>query len=130
MRKTVVIICVIGIGIYFIVNTLPFLFVPKETILNKSRCDDEKKALEENFEGVVKNKFRDKKNHMWETIEYVNAFGTHLSLIFLNDASAAFDFLEPGDTLIKDGGNLEITIQRDDVIQKFRLDYGCNHESN
>lgn len=112
--------------IYFITFILPFLFVPKEKIIGKSRCRDEEKALEESIYGILTNKFRDNRSHMWETIEYSDASGAIQSLIFMNDRSGGFDFVLPGDSLKKAKGSLELTIARKGEIKKYRLDFGCS----
>ena len=111
---------------YFIVFVLPFLFVPKEEIIDRSRCKDEMRAMEESVIGIITSKFKDMDSHMWETIDYSSSTGSNRSLIFMNDRSGAFDFIVPGDSLFKAKGSLVLIITRKEGSRKYQLDFGCS----
>lgn len=110
---------------YLIVWELPFLFVSKDRIMNNLNCEDEKRVLDESINGIVTAKFRDKENHMVETIEYRNEAGSHKSLLFMNDRSGAYDFVILGDSLLKNPKSLDVKIVRDSSEANYRLDFGC-----
>jgi hypothetical protein len=118
-------VVMVGIGFYFIAFVLPFKFVDKEKLTNELECRDKDRALKEDVVGVLTKKFRDNKSHMWETIEYSNSGGSHSSILFLNDRSGAFDFIMPGDSIVKSNGNLELNVTRKGEKRKYQLNYGC-----
>lgn len=135
MKRLVIGIIVVVAGLYVIYNIImPLLPGSQEDVLNESRCRSEKRAMEEDVTGVLTNKFLDKSSHMWETIEYSNSDKSHrTSLVFLNDQSGAYDFIAPGDSIIKDFNSLELKVIRDGSTRVFILDFDCiqmkDHES-
>lgn len=115
------------LGIFLIYRIImPLLPGTQEDVLNESRCRSEKRAAEEQIAGVLTNKFLDKSSHMWETIEYSNFDRSkRTSLVFLNDQSGAYDFILPGDSIIKNLNSLELKVIRDGNTKVFILDFGC-----
>lgn len=114
-------------GFYVIYNVImPILPGSQEDVLNESRCKSEKRAVEGHVAGVLTRKFLDKSSHMWKTIEY--SIGNHVnqSLILLNDQSGAYDFILPGDSIIKELNSLELKVTRNGNTKVFMLDFGCN----
>jgi hypothetical protein len=112
----------IAFSVFFV---LPFLFVPKDQILNMSRCQDEDRAISEEIRGVLVEKFRDKESHMWEVIEYSSLSGKQRSLVLLNDRSGAYEYIVQGDSISKSKGSLQLTVKRNDQEIVFQLDFGC-----
>lgn len=110
---------------YFIVFTLPFLFVPGDKLLDEARCKDEDAAVNEELAGMLVSKSKSNKSHMWETIEYVRAGSKSISLILRNDRSGAYDYLLVGDSVSKHGGSLDFVVIRDGQSRAFKLDFGC-----
>jgi hypothetical protein len=94
--------------------------------LDRSRCEDEQRALPITLYGLVTRKFRDKESHMWETIEYRNNEGLQRSLIFMNDRSGAFDYLMVGDSVQKASQSLDVRIVRAGNQVSYDLAFGCN----
>lgn len=131
MKKIVIVIAVlsfIGASLYILGYVLPFSFVSREAIVNRSNCNDAEMATNESIDGVVTQKIRDNQNHMWKTIEYSNSSGSHQTLIFRNDESGAYEFLMQGDSIFKDTNSLELKVVRDTIMTKYLLNYGCIQE--
>jgi hypothetical protein len=126
MKRTLLVVIVLGLGIYMAYNHLPFLFVSKERIMKEANCRDEKLAMGDKIIGILSKKYRDEENHMWKTIEYSNQSESFKSIIFLNETSGAFDFILPGDSIFKDLNSLEFKVIREGVVKVYKLNYGCD----
>jgi hypothetical protein len=113
--------------IYILLFGSPFNFIVENEI-KKANCLDRQNALEESIEGVVINKFRDKESHMWKTIEYSHKTKSSKSLILMNDRSGAYDFILPGDSILKNRNSLEFKITRSGVVTIYQLDFECKPE--
>lgn len=112
--------------IYILVFGTPFQFLVDNQV-NKSRCKDEKRAFDEHIIGVLKNKYRDKDNHLIETIEYTYGQDKEAtSLIFANEWGPVFDSLKIGDSIEKFPESLEIKITRNNIEKTYQLNFGCD----
>lgn len=127
MKKLIIGIIVVVVGMFMIYRIImPLLPGTQEDVLNESRCRSEKRAVEEHIEGVLNNKFLDTSSHMWETIEFSNFNkAKRTSLVFLNDQSGAYDFIVPGDSIIKELNSLELKVTRNGKTKVFILDFDC-----
>jgi hypothetical protein len=74
------------------------------------------------FEGLVIDKFMDKKNHNHATIKLKNSFGEQ-NIILTRDKSEIFDFIQVGDSISKEYGDLNVYIERGSELYEIKLDY-------
>lgn len=127
MKRLIIGVIVVVVGLLVVYNIImPLLPGTQEDVLNESRCRSEKRAMEEDITGILIRKFMDKSSHMWETIEYSNPDKSlQSSVIFLNDQSGAYDFIEPGDSIVKELNSLNFKIIRDGNTRVFTLDFDC-----
>jgi hypothetical protein len=74
---------------------------------------------------VVISKFKDYSNHNYNTIKFQDiSTEATINKYFINEESGFYDFIQVGDTVIKDSNNLEILITNRKV--KSRLLYNCD----
>ena len=91
------------------------------------RCKDEKFAKEQEFAGILNEKYRNKWMSNIKTIEISSDTSTFKSTFMRNDVSGIFDKLNIGDSLIKKSGNLNVQVYRDDnLLFEKALVYNCN----
>lgn len=101
--------------IIFLVNrNLP---TPKE--VNKMAFESIKLTK---FEGLVIDKFMDKKNHNHATLRLKNSFGEQ-NIILTRDKGEIFDFVQVGDSISKEYGALDVLIKRGGKLHRIKLDY-------
>ena len=101
--------------IIFVVNrNLP---TPKE--INQTAFESIKLTK---FEGLVIDKFMDKKNHNHVTLRLRNSFGEQ-NIILTRDKSEIFEFVQVGDSVSKEYGDLNVRIKRGDELYEIKLDY-------
>lgn len=74
------------------------------------------------FEGLVIDKFMDKKNHNHATLKLRNSFGEQ-NIILTRDKSEIFDFVQLGDSVSKEYGDLNVLIKRRCELYVIKLDY-------
>jgi hypothetical protein len=113
-------------SIYVLGFVKPFQIIDRDKFINESRCRDHKMAKEECISGIVQSKYRDVESHMWKTIEFANGNNSYKSLIFRNDRSPAYEFLQKGDIITKSCDSLKFLISREGTTVAFILDYGCD----
>jgi len=77
------------------------------------------------FEGLVIDKFMDKKNHNHATLRLRNSFGEQ-SVILTRDKSDIFEFVQVGDSVSKEYGDLNVRIKRGNELYNITLDYKVN----
>lgn len=111
-----------GVMLYIIVT---LIFRPEGDQLQEIRCNNKKRATEEAFEGVIVSKFLDEENHLYKTIEYSNSNGVFRSYLFATETSRLYDSVIVGDKVVKQGGSLEVTIQREGKDKVLILDHLC-----
>lgn len=106
---------VLLVVIIFVVNrNLP---TPNE--INKTAFESIKLTK---FEGLVIDKFMDKKNHNHATLKLRNSFGEQ-NIILTRDKSKIFDFIQVGDSVSKEYGDLNVYIERGGELYEIKLDY-------
>ncbi|MFK7970042.1 MAG: hypothetical protein AB8F95_06720 [Bacteroidia bacterium] len=88
-------------------------------------CKAEKRKLKTAMTGVVTAKFRDDKNHMYETIKLSHKPDRHT---FISEKSGFFLFVQKGDSIFKPKGTLEVQLFRDTMKKVFVLSYECEEE--
>lgn len=72
------------------------------------------------FEGILIEKYLDKKNHNHATLKLENSSGEK-SIILTRDKSELFDFVKIGDSIIKEYDNEYVKIVRQEKIYEIRL---------
>ena len=92
---------------------------------NSSTCQTEKIVKEESFKGKLIDKYRDGKNHNYETITISCGGINYDSRLFVLEESGLFDSLVIGDSLFKEAGSLQIIIKSADQISEVDLMYNC-----
>jgi hypothetical protein len=80
--------------------------------------DKMKKLL---INGVVKEKFRDKKNHLFPVFKLGDKEGQVINSV--GEGSGFYDSLRVGDSLYKPSGSLEVKIYRDTSVMSWQLRY-------
>ena len=84
-----------------------------------------KKAKLNEFNGIVENKFIDKKQHNYKIIILFNK--SALEKIILNtDKSGFYEYIKEGDSIIKETGSYKMKVFKKSKIDTiFILYYGC-----
>jgi len=110
----------------FMIMSLAIFIFSILTIPNKTRCSNEKVALNLKItNGLIINKYRDSINHNFETIEFKIGNNKEKTNVFVGDFSDCFDFLMVGDLINKEKNDLEIRISRSEVNTTFVLNFDC-----
>lgn len=78
------------------------------------------------FNGILVNKFIDKDNHLYKTISLLSNNRTTKILIPQRDISKLYDYLMPGDSLIKKQGSLIVNTYRKGNLKMFKIDFECD----
>ena len=96
-----------------------------ESVLKSNMCKAKEKAIKVKLDGIVVKKYRNKRDHMVETVE-INSVDKHIKSTFLaNEVSGFYDQISVGDSLIKDEESLKIQLINNGVSRMFLLDYMC-----
>ncbi len=116
-----------GFILFFALIKLVLLLIDLEPIdpANISICRTEKMAMEEFFKGKLIDKYRDNRNHNYETIVVSFEGNNYDSRIFVLDQSETFNSLIIGDSLFKEAGSLHIMLKRGDEMSEIDLIYNC-----
>lgn len=77
------------------------------------------------FNGIVDSVFEDKRNHSINTLN-INSSGNIQTVYLEYDRSNLFNYLQPGDTVIKEYDTEVVLVSREGVITRFEIDFGCN----
>lgn len=104
--------------VYYIVN---ISIDPKNIVL----CKVEERARNERLNGVISEKFRDNKNHNYETLKIEYMDSTYLSNILVLDNSGLFEYIKKGDSISKEKGGLDFYVSRNGFTNLFELSYDC-----
>jgi hypothetical protein len=117
----------VAIGLFVSYNYLPRLFQPiTMKAIEEGQCRDSLKSLDVKISGRVLNKYRDKRNHYMRMLEFTSGNATLKTDILMNDGSGAYDFIAPGDSVVKDLRSMQLQVIRDGNLQTFILSFGCN----
>lgn len=109
--------------IYIIQALFPVLFLLAWLYAPSGNCsakDSFKKII---LTGKVLDRFIDSKSHSYPTLQISN-YNKKL-VIHEYDKSGFYDFVEIGDSLIKEKGSLDIRLIRNELDTVFTIDYGC-----
>ncbi|MBK0403926.1 hypothetical protein I5M27_13100 [Adhaeribacter sp. BT258] len=96
-----------------------------ESRINKKNCEDEKKLKAERIQGVVTSKFADERGVKF--FKYVSGSDTLISQWALLNPKT-YNFLQVGDSILKENGSLEFKINRTALNTTFiyYIDWDCN----
>lgn len=127
MRKKTIFYIAAGLVLFLLLIKLILFLIDLEPIdpRNISICRSERLAKEEFFKGKLIDKYRDKRNHNYETIIISFKGNEYDSRIFVLDQSEAFNSLIIGDSLFKETGSLQIILKRGNEITEIDLVYDC-----
>lgn len=77
--------------------------------------------VETSCKGLVKRKYEDKNHGLKEKVQIDDL----VISVFL-DSSGFYDFVQPGDSVVKEAGIGLIEVYRNDsCVKQFTLDFGC-----
>ncbi|PKP11530.1 MAG: hypothetical protein CVU09_01495 [Bacteroidetes bacterium HGW-Bacteroidetes-4] len=123
MKKKILIniislICFGALFVLFLNNGFPDWFRNNacKTLTNRVK--------EQNFVGVLNDKYQNKKSHLDETL-IIDNNGKMLKLIVPTDKSGLYTFIEVGDSISKEKESMECYVKRDGIIKRFEIDFGC-----
>jgi hypothetical protein len=108
--------------VFFAFLSVYILFFERD-FTNHGQCEKKKSFYSSHFRCTVVNKFIDKPNHSFETIEFDNC---SKFIVVPGDTSGLFNFLRPGDILVKKKDSEKIVVQRASEEFDFLLYFGCN----
>lgn len=113
----------------WILNLIAFTLIIVPLILLQlfglsSECEGEREVNNMKIEGKVLKKFLDKKEHLYPVL-IIN--GQPHRLIIQIDNSKFYNFVEVGDSLKKEKGNLDIRVIRAGLDTVFTINYGCEN---
>ena len=98
-------------------------------VVNERRCSFEKKVNDQMLKGLLILKYDDKKARDLRTLKVLVGKDTINSEMFYYEATDFYEYLEPGDSLIKDKGSLQIKLIRDGKRKVHHLYYACEKEN-
>lgn len=84
-------------------------------------CARHEEFREERWHGTITRKYIDDSNHRSETFD-ISGGKSHV--MFLRD-SEFYQFIEVGDSLIKDFDTDTIQVFREDQLHRFKIEFGC-----
>ncbi len=94
-------------------------------VYNHGNCHDaEKMEFKNNYKGIVLKKYIDNENHNYKIVEIQNG-RIHKELMDW-DKSGLFEFVQKGDSILKELNTLEVKVFRNNVKTTFIIDYGCS----
>ncbi|MBI3142048.1 MAG: hypothetical protein HYZ16_04410 [Bacteroidetes bacterium] len=110
--------------ILFIVMLTAYLLLKYATPSNNCRAHNQ--FVNSSFEGVVEDKYRDRNAHLYPTIKLTN---DRRRFVFHSiEKSAFYDFVEQGDSLLKEKGSMDVRLIRSNIDTVITIDYGCEQK--
>lgn len=113
-----------NINIY-IVLFFVFLFSLIWLFSDSNACINEREIKNVEINSKVKDKFLDKNSHLYPTIILYR--NIQELFFFYDEKSKFYDFVEIGDSLIKERGSLDIRLIRSDLDTVITVGYGCDN---
>ena len=120
------IIVIFVVTVLFILIEKPFEHFDSETSNQLSYCREKERARDQSFNGDLKDKYLDSQNHNYRTIVIRTDSGLKKSWFLTMEQSGVFDKLNIGDSIVKEKGQLTITINS----INFNLKYDCKRSKN
>lgn len=114
----------IAIIFYFVVMRISAMKFPK---LRKERqCEVTEDIIQKDIKGTLIRTFKNEESYYYEAIEYRINGDTIQSDLFELEQTGVYQKLVPGDSIVKEKGNLDFMIFRDKKKYEYKLSYGCN----
>lgn len=90
-------------------------------------CEHTEWSMQQSINGILVNKYKDKKNHDRKTIE-VRGIDNKIkkSALFVLERGDGYVFLNIGDSIVKTNNSLELLVYRKGALGSFNLNYGCD----
>lgn len=114
-------IVIFVVSALFIFIERPFEFFDSETSNQIAYCRAEKRALDQDFKGVLMDKYLDSLNHNYRTIEIKSESGLKKSWFLTMEQSGVYNKLNIGDRIVKEKGQLKITVNN----KNYNLRFNC-----
>lgn len=103
---------------------LLILFYFRDNIGHKGQCDDLKKFCEEEYRGVVFDKYLNKNNHNFETI-IIDCQGEKRTIILPRDTSGFYNFISIKDSIVKNKLDCFTKVYKQNSEIRFYISWGC-----
>jgi hypothetical protein len=100
-------------------------FSGMDSTMKRIQCRNQKEALQENVWGVLVSKYLDTTKKDVRTIKYFDNKDTLISKVFFHEISDFYEYLQAGDSIVKEKGKLEFKISRNGYDTTYTLNYGC-----
>lgn len=114
------------IGLIFIIIVSIYLNRNQDEIRNNAFCKEYSEFLDYEIYARIEKKFQDSDHHNNETI-----IANEFKIVFAQDRSGFYKFVQEGDSLSKEKGNSKIEVFRQGQhIRTFKIDLGCNEKSD
>lgn len=88
---------------------------------NIATCAEEDHFKENGYSGIVIRKFLNGKNHRFRTLSLTG--GDEMILVL--DTTKLYDFVQPGDSLIKKRGSKEVFVKRNGKVVSYVVYFDC-----
>lgn len=93
---------------------------------HQAPCNRAKKYKAMYINGVVQKKYLDRKNHLYETIVFLNQKERKIELNLSIELSGFYDKVMLGDSLFKKENSLDLFVYREnELLLTTQFDYGC-----
>jgi hypothetical protein len=89
---------------------------------NMAMCAEEDHFKENGYSGIVIRKFLNDKNHRFRTLSLTG--GDEMILVL--DTTKLYDFVQPGDSIIKKRGSKEVFVKRNGKVVSYVVYFDCN----
>ncbi|WP_346749927.1 hypothetical protein [Splendidivirga corallicola] len=97
-----------------------------DKLKKNKRCQHQEKAASEYWDGIILEKYEDRKNHNIRTLVLKNTENRPIKITELAiDRSDLYDKLKVGDYIKKKQGELIVRVVSDSTESLTRLDYDC-----
>ena len=91
---------------------------------NRAVCFEKQRMELKDFLIIITLKYQDSLNHNYNTIKYIGLNDKKESKMYIiNESGGFYNSIQIGDTLLKEGGNLEVKCTNRDII--YSLTYNC-----
>jgi hypothetical protein len=122
---------VLGTG--FPILTIVFIILAISHMKNFAEvdlCEYEEQFRQTEWNGIVTNKYIDKPNHAYETIEIENDGQIQKIQNWVLFQNGNFTQIEIGDSIVKKQGLVNVKLFKDEEELELIVDYGCDESNN
>ena len=104
------------------------LFISSQPSSNYMRCMIVERFKEQNYSGVIVDKYIDEENHSNETLIVQNRDKKSTIIDFIYLPREDFNIIQIGDSIFKESGDEFILMKRDSIHHKFYLEVDCDYQ--